>query len=557
MIDSSNTLRILIDNLPRYSEEDDIFTIVKKTDLQNQLVAEARLLNESAELLIHLIERLLNSVATLDESQLRQGKWKFVSFPAQLFALSLLQTLVDDQHFWLEPYHWKPPEHENTLDKQQQLLHALEINRVQNHRCHAAAPIRFIYVAWVVIRLEGQFWLHRREDTTIRDGKGEYVLIGGRMNVRDLEGVVTDATETEKLRMLSALPEELLNKILANTLKREIEEETGLDEQEYTVKPLPWSKLKTYSEVAGAKANHAYTEYHINIFELHQLRLPGLFKLLQVEQERSEYFKRFSLDEIVDGRTTDGKTAYLDALYAHFENQETLKTTLDEIPNAFSNDYCSDIITLPLDSNKPIKIGATGKEQSLGITLNQTQCRLLWALAAHAKGFELVPINETVKLLGYEWLNITDDTLVQQIHELARILREHEYPLTRILREHEYPWIKIEQQHYFRLIVKPSQLFFDDKSFCYYFQRQSGDWKIVLETKMIETPLGMVTPRRKMEKISKYLKTRLEARSSDDDQLYDAVRNGLEPRLKLAELGLRKFLRRSQQDYRLACELKI
>jgi 8-oxo-dGTP pyrophosphatase MutT (NUDIX family) len=543
---SNTALPLLIQNLPRYSEEDDLFTIVKRTELQQKLVAETELSNQAAELLIVMIERLLNSVATLDETLLLQGEWKFVSFSAQLFALSLLQTLADDQHRWLEPYYWKQPEHENTLNKQQQLLHTLEIHRVRNHRQQAAAPIRFIYVAWILIRLEGQFWLHRREDSTIRDGQGEYVLIGGRMNARDFKGVLTEA---DKLRLLQEPSKELLDSILANTLKREIEEETGLHQQQYQVKPLHWGKLKTYCQVAGAKANHAYTEYHINIFECHQLTLSGLFQLLQVEQQRSEYFKRFSLDEIVSGRTTDGKTAYLDALYAHFnDNQKELKTTLTEIPDAFSNDYCSDTITIPLDSEQSIQKGITGKEQALNIHLDNTQCALLWALAAHAKGFELIPINEQVKLLGYEWLCVTDNSLSQQIQGLAETLRDQSLPLIDIE--------PFEQKHYFRLKVEPEKLFLDDRAFCYQFQPLSENWwTLVLETKTIQTPLGNVTHRRKTVKISSPLKTRLERLSCDDISLYDAVRIGIEPRLNLTELGLRKFLRLEQQNYRICCQL--
>jgi len=222
--------------------------------LQDQLT-ESGLSSETATLLLEMIESLLTSVVTLDPQALQEGEWRFVSFPAQLFAASLLHTLADNEQRLLNAHFWKPAEHDNELQAQFANLHWLEASRIEYHDRQAAPPIRFVYVAWALIKLDGQFLLHRREDNRIRDGKGEYVLIGGRMNVHDLTTVVPQKTNENLLRLLQQPPKEAVNEILINTLQREIQEETQLFlTQDYTITSTPWRCLKPYRALAGAKA---------------------------------------------------------------------------------------------------------------------------------------------------------------------------------------------------------------------------------------------------------------------------------------------------------------
>jgi len=542
-------LRTLIDNLPRYAEEGNLFTTVKKSDLQSHLT-DAGLTTDAATLLLDIVERLLSSVATLETQALQQGEWRFVSFPAQLFANSLLHTLADDQQLLLNSHFWESPQHDNELQKQFSYLHWLETHRTDYHRQKAAQPIRFIYVAWVLIKLEGQFLLHRREDSKIRDGKGEYVLIGGRTNARDFENVVENTTNADRLRLLQNPPAELLPKILENTLKREVEEETGLlYAQDYTV--TPWRTLKTYYDVAGAKANHAYTEYHLSLFNLN-LTQQGFFRLLEKEQEKPALFKRFTLDEIVFGHTLDGETAYLDALYKDFHDKDALKEALANLTDSISPDYrFDDDITLPLKADEPIKKGPTGKEQPLHFILDLNQYHLLWALAAHAKGLDFIPVNESVTLLGYGWIKVTDESLAKQLKELANTLKDNDYPL-----------VEIKPAGYFRLSVEPSRLFFDARNFVYCFKSLSNNsiWcELILLMNSVKTALGVVKSRREPPvRLKTWVRDKLlKTPDNYDESLYDNVRTGIERKVKSNQIGLRKFMRRSDkrhQDYEITCE---
>ncbi len=370
----STTLKKLISLFPRYAEEGKLSSSVKKSLLQAQLV-ESGLSRESAILLLAVVERILRSVVTLDCQALQQGEWRFVSFPAQLLGCSLLQVLADDEQFLLESHFWESAQHENHLQAQYSLLHWLESQRIEFHCRQLAPPIRFIYVAWALIRLGDYFLLHRREDTRIRDGKGEYVLIGGRMNAQDLDGFGVD-----QLLCLQNPPPELLPKILENTLRREVKEETGLVfGEDYRVSH--WRTLETYCDVAGAKANHAYTEYHLQIFSL-SLTQQGAFRLWQEEQAHPEFFKRFSLDELVLGRTTDGKTAFLDALYADFSGDRgRLREALGSLTESFFSEYrFDDDFTLPLMVDHAIEKGVTAREKSLDFSLELNGLRPWWAI---------------------------------------------------------------------------------------------------------------------------------------------------------------------------------
>ena len=61
-----------------------------------------------AENTVNFCELLLDSLATLDRYYLQQGEWCFVSFPAQLIALSVLNSLSDTDSSFFESRQGKP-----------------------------------------------------------------------------------------------------------------------------------------------------------------------------------------------------------------------------------------------------------------------------------------------------------------------------------------------------------------------------------------------------------------------------------------------------------------
>ena len=557
MFQLSTSLKKLIPHLPRYSEEGNFSTSVKKLALQD-ILTDSGLSSESATLLLEMIEALLSSVVTLELDALQHGEWRFVSFPAQLCAFSLLHTLADNEQRLVNPHFWKAAEHDNELQAQFANLHWLEASRIENHDRQSAPPIRFIYVAWALIKLDGQFLLHRREANRIRDGNGEYVLIGGRMNIHDLIKVVPQKTNENRLRLLQQPPPDVVNDILINTLQREIQEETHLlFRRDYTINSTPWRCLKPYRALSGAKANHAYTEYHIQIFTIN-LTQSGFFRFCEIEQLDKLNFKRFSIDEIVAGRTTDGKTAYLDALYSDYDDDlELLKTDLVDRADVFSNVYrFYENFTLPLIADGVIEKGDTGRETALNFRLNSEQSMLLCGLAAHAKGFKFKSLNKGVKLLGCGWLEVSNKIVSKDLEMLAEYLRDKNYPL-----------VEIEQGRYFRLSITPEKIFFDSGYFVYDLiaTTRRNRWTFVLQFEEVKTPFGVVLAHNQKTDISDKVKNRLELYEQQElseaeeayYQLPDNIKKTIERNLALNVIGLRKLVRSTGGDkYRIACQFK-
>ena len=131
--------------------------------------------------------------------------------------------------------------------------------------------IRFCYIAWSIIKLNGNILFYQREDTQKRHDKsaGDYGLIGGRANQND----VPIADKAALLKELQSPNAGLIKNALPETLKRELREEAGLlFESHYPFKP--WRSLKPYRQVQGAAPNHALTEYYLDIFHI-DLTLDG------------------------------------------------------------------------------------------------------------------------------------------------------------------------------------------------------------------------------------------------------------------------------------------
>ena len=274
-------LTTLFPHLPRHAEEGRLHTVVPRTRLQAAL-RQNGLNDEAAIAVLALLERLLDSVAALDRDALRQGDWRFVSFPAQLCALSLLRTLADDEQALLDTHFWEAKSHDNEIDAQREVLRALEIRRVIHHRHQAAAPIRPVYVAWALLKLNGRFLLHHREDRHRPELRtGNYVLLGGRANARDLPDLHDPAA---LLAALQNVDSSLAQQAATQTLKREMREETGLEAGEDYTFSL-WRELPVYREVEGAGANHAYSEYAFSVYTLN-LTPSGLFRLWRAVRDR-------------------------------------------------------------------------------------------------------------------------------------------------------------------------------------------------------------------------------------------------------------------------------
>ena len=178
---TTQLIKTLLNHLPRYAEEEGDFYSVPRAELINTLCNEStdRVIAENT---LALLENLLDTLAVLDEVYLKKSEWCFVSFPAQLLAISVLTALSEsDSRFFAVPF-WNTQGIANDRKDQQRAV----LNEVENRRLDFsknAQPIRHIYVAWSLIKLSDQILFYPREDTQKRhdSNAGDYGLVGGRL----------------------------------------------------------------------------------------------------------------------------------------------------------------------------------------------------------------------------------------------------------------------------------------------------------------------------------------------------------------------------------------
>jgi 8-oxo-dGTP pyrophosphatase MutT (NUDIX family) len=470
---TTKLIKTLINNLPRYAEEEGDFYAVKREDLINALCSEQ--VNQLvAENTVGLIENLLDSLAVLNGDYLAKGEWCFISFPAQLLALSVLTTMSDKDSRLLADNFWNTQGIDNDKkDKQRNLLNSIETNRVACHSSNNAPPIRYIYVAWSIIKLDDKVLFYQREDTHKRFDKsaGDYGLIGGRFNQRDMADFVQD--KPRYLKMVQSNCSEIKT-ILPETLKRELQEEAGLIfDQHYTFSL--WRELKPYRQVQGSAPNHAFTEYYLDIFHIN-LTLTGYIHL-QNRIKTDDKLVWFSLDEIEKGETADGKCAYIKALFDDFnQDSAALKSALMAVSDSFNCPYQFKRdkygLTLLQHTDKPLFAGVLGKEKVLPLVLTARQQAILLGLAAHNRGFEFAELAAGVVLHPAAWLEVRDVALQQELMALLA-----EFKSTNFV-------IEQQQERFFRLSVEPSLLYFDSLLFTYCVQQADLDSR---KTKILVT----------------------------------------------------------------------
>jgi len=556
---STSLIQSLIPLLPRFAEEDGDFYSILRDELIETVCQQHEQDRSLSENTIILIEALLNTLAVLDVDYLKRGEWCFVSFPAQLMALSVLTALSDNDSQLFAPNFWNTQGISNDKkDQQRDVLRALETARVKHHNQGQAQPIRYCYVAWSIIKLDHQVLFYQREDTQKRYDKsaGDYGLIGGRANQND----VLNADKVEALKALQSPHSALIKDALPETLKRELREEAGLlFDTHYTFKP--WRTLKPYQQVQGTAPNHAFTEYYLDIFQV-ELTLEGYLYLLE-KTKGDERLVWFSLDEIAKGETADGKIAYIKALFDDFDNDRTaLKTALQQLPDSFKSAYLCQLpkygLTLPIDHHKPLIAGVLGKEKPLNLELSDYQLKLLLALAAHLRGFEFDVLPQTIKLHPLGWLEVKNDpSLQRELIQLAALLKNADVDFG----------IENIRDSFFRLSITPEIVHFDESLFSFVVKQSDLD---SIETKIpvsihrdvFETAIGWVKSKTEAFKLTLEFVSRLRELAEKDwnaDNEYavrieDAYKKGLHKEPKFCALGLRSLIRREDGMIKVVVE---
>ena len=228
------------------------------------------------------------------------------------------------------------------------------------HPGRSAEPIRFVFVAWGLIRLGGKFVLHHREDRTRLDIKN-YVLPGGRFKPGDLP---LELQTRDTLRKLHASVSQVAIDALPRTLSRELLEELGLHIGE-DCHASNRVILEPYRWVEGSQNKHAYTEYVLALYDV-SLTPEGEARLLDRIADSGDTLVWFSIEDLVDptGRA-DGKRAFIDALVQQFGDK--LPDFLGPPPHRAQPLTVSTSglrrSRFPSRYDEPVLIGETGKER--------------------------------------------------------------------------------------------------------------------------------------------------------------------------------------------------
>jgi hypothetical protein len=105
-LDNMDLVKLLISMLPRFSEELNDYYGVSRDDLRESLANKSNQTMDTINSTLLLVERILVSLSLLDRKALDEGLWYFVSFPAQLMALSILNTMTDSKSSYFPEKFW-------------------------------------------------------------------------------------------------------------------------------------------------------------------------------------------------------------------------------------------------------------------------------------------------------------------------------------------------------------------------------------------------------------------------------------------------------------------
>ena len=404
-----NFWRRLIALLPLYAAEGGQYTEINTSDLLREL--------QCPETKLALIQELLIKAGVLDMPRLAEGKWRFVSYPARLFACSLLSLLANEKCFFEQGF-WAADVND-TIAEQHRVLHCLETLRNDTVE---KFPIRRTFVAWGIIKRGRQFILKRRENPDSdpdNELHGNYSFPGGRVNLRDMESsaVGEEMPEEQKLAFLYGVPrqmteeeEGIIEQALENTLIRELQEELGLQYKTHYSFSKASCKMLPETFIHGANAQHCITECHIKLYDISITPEGDAF--LTSKRKNSELF---TLVEILSPWTDERKVFFDTSNLQLREYLENLTDSTDALQIKRSELSAGDAknkknldtlyAILPLSAKEPLILG------DYGITLpdpRYVELLLLLGLAAR-EDFHMRLLSSDLEVKGWGWLTLNQD----------------------------------------------------------------------------------------------------------------------------------------------------
>jgi len=550
-----NLIKIIVSQLPRQSEEESSASRIARQELIKILLRATEGQEQKPVALVEIVEQILDSMSLLDPDELANGYWKFVSHAAQLCALSILNTLADPRQKLIPTDFWHSNVGDSEKQQQKKVLQSLEDRRYENHQDgpSSVSPIRFVYVAWGLVKIGDKFLFHQREAS---EHFAEYGLIGGKTKLSDLKKTTApSALIDDLLKTLQSPASEAMFQALEYTLARELQEEANITAKQEHYVATTWRDLKPYRECMGAAPNYALTEYFFRLYSI-KLSTAGYLPL----RNRMKTDKRLiecSLDEIVSGKTVGGaSTLRIEALYRDYnDNRDELRRSLEGIYPSYINQYLfndekKDGLVLSLANN--ILRGSSGKEQPLSVmSLTPDQKEILLTLAIHGKGLPLeLAAPQKATLHEFGWLEIHDDDLLVYLRELCEKMRQADSPL-----------IEAASSNYYRLSLLPDMLFFDPEYFSFRLKEIERKWLLTFKRKALSTSFWNLPEEQQQIEIATTLALQLEKVASedglhvvDDEDLPKKVRSALKD--KYQAYGLRQFLISKDSYYSFTCPEK-
>ena len=528
-------LQNILQNLPLIAEEGEYKGKISRDELSKVMKEQTLASHDAINVVLEMVELQWTKAGLLEPFEQKLGNWQFISFPASLAARSWLDVMSDKEGYWFPGGWWADQANSET---HRELLIKMEEIRLKSSSSRDPLPIRQIYVAWALIKLNNHLLFVEREDQT-RGGVPHFVLPGGRLNIHDLRINLEESDQSEYLKILQSSSSKKAIDSLPITLKRELEEELELDSSEYTVGEV--FRLDPYEKLEGAGANHAYTCYEISLFSI-ELNFKGFSRLALLDKPIGHNW--FTLEEAARAQKGD-KQAFIDAWQEHHGmNEENLLSQLKELQESYKDSYYfNEMIDIPVQLGDPFQCGPTGNnERECLVNLDHEELKLLLAMAWHRRHGTDFPlkVKNSISSGLYGWFEVKDQQLVELMKSLQQKLNDSELPL---IESHDRNW--------FRLSVSMENLFFSGEFFTYVLRKPRPEgWELQLFPQICDTPLGQL-PKivfsypLHSESMYNYLKS--VEKDEEDEEIYsdqdNMMRNHLDPLVKQA--GLRKLVRTS------------
>ena len=402
-----NSWRRLVSLLPLYAAEGGQYTEVSASDLLRDA--------QCSETMLALVQELLAKAGVLDASRLAEGKWRFVSYPARLFACSLLSLLANEKNLFKEGF-WAA-DMNDSIAEQHRVMHCLETLR---NGTAEKSPIRRTFVAWGIVKRGHHFVLKRREnpegdpDNTLH---GSYGFPGGRLNLRDMETGGVEMPMERKLAFLYGVPETMteeeegfVERALEYTLIRELREELGLEHKtHYSFSKTP-RRMPPQTFIHGANAQHCITECHITLYDISLTPEGDAF--LASSRKNSELF---TLSEILSPWSDERKVfldtsdspliTYLESMADSADSLQIRRSELSTADMKSKKNVEPLYAILPLSSKEPLILG----DCELPLPDSRyVEFLLLLGLAAR-EGFNMRPLSDALKSKSWGWVELDSE----------------------------------------------------------------------------------------------------------------------------------------------------